>query len=208
MTDFYAKLGVPREATRDEIKVAFRAKARQTHPDARGNVEDFRDIADAYAVLGDVDRRARYDQSGDTATVSEETKRTDALNIIQQMMEQTLNQVGDGPICNDVVAKMREAAADAVSKIAADIEAMQRAIVRFAEFADRFNTAGDTNVLRGMVDHRIAAIERRCSDAAVALERHKMAAEILQDYSFEVDPEPMAMPIYGGFQQTTGSWVR
>lgn len=196
MTDLYAKLGVSRGATPDEIKVAFRALARQTHPDTRpgGDAAEFQDIADAYAVLGNVDRRARYDESGDTGTVTEETQRAEALNVIQQMMEQVLNQVTD-LVYNDVVGKMREAAAESVTKIEADIETMRQSIVRYARFANRFSVSdGGTNILRGMVDFKISGVERRITDATKALERHKAAVEILEDYSFEADPEPMPAP--------------
>lgn len=66
MADFYEILGVGRDAGTDEIKRAFRKLARETHPDA--NPDDpqaearFRQIAEAYEVLSDPDRRARYDR--------------------------------------------------------------------------------------------------------------------------------------------------
>ena len=53
MTDHYAALGVPKTASADEIKRAFRKLASQHHPDKGGDTAKFQAIQAAYAVLGD-----------------------------------------------------------------------------------------------------------------------------------------------------------
>lgn len=66
MKDYYGILGVRRDANQDEIKKAFRKLARDTHPDANpddsGAEGRFREIAEAYEVLSDPQRRAAYDR--------------------------------------------------------------------------------------------------------------------------------------------------
>jgi molecular chaperone DnaJ len=65
--DYYEVLGVPRTATPDEIKAAFRKLARQYHPDVsqEANAEErFKEINEAYAVLSEPDKRAAYDRFG------------------------------------------------------------------------------------------------------------------------------------------------
>lgn len=61
MTDYYAALGVPRTATADEIKRAFRKLASTHHPDRGGDTQKFQTIQQAYATLGDEQKRAEYD---------------------------------------------------------------------------------------------------------------------------------------------------
>jgi molecular chaperone DnaJ len=63
--DHYETLGVSRTASQDEIKRAFRLLAREHHPDVNQDpraAERFKEINEAYQVLGDPERRARYDR--------------------------------------------------------------------------------------------------------------------------------------------------
>jgi molecular chaperone DnaJ len=66
--DYYEVLGVARGATDQELKSAYRRLAHQYHPDKNqadpGAEEKFKEAAEAYAVLSDVDQRGRYDRFG------------------------------------------------------------------------------------------------------------------------------------------------
>lgn len=59
--DYYSILGVAKTASQDEIKRAFRKLAMQYHPDKGGDETKFKQINEAYSVLGDAAKRAEYD---------------------------------------------------------------------------------------------------------------------------------------------------
>jgi molecular chaperone DnaJ len=65
MNNYYDVLGVPRNATKEEIKKAYRKLAHQYHPDkTQGDEKKFKEINEAYQVLGDDKKKAQYDQFG------------------------------------------------------------------------------------------------------------------------------------------------
>src|SRR5260370_20783164 len=72
--DYYARLGVPRDAAEADIKKAYRKLAMEFHPDRHAEERDkekaevrFKEITEAYEVLRDADKRAAYDRYGEAA---------------------------------------------------------------------------------------------------------------------------------------------
>lgn len=67
--DYYTTLGVDRNASEDDIKKAYRKLAHEWHPDKKGGDEaKFKEINEAYQVLSNKEKRARYDQFGDASS--------------------------------------------------------------------------------------------------------------------------------------------
>lgn len=60
--DYYEILGVDINATEEEIKKAYRKKAKEHHPDKGGDAEVFQEVQEAYEVLSDPEKRQKYDE--------------------------------------------------------------------------------------------------------------------------------------------------
>lgn len=64
MKDYYAILGVPKNASDEEIKKAYRKLAHKYHPDKGGDEQKFKEINEAYQVLSNKEKRSQYDRFG------------------------------------------------------------------------------------------------------------------------------------------------
>lgn len=89
--DYYGILGVPRNASADDIKKSYRKLAMQFHPDRNPGKEDwanekFKEINEAFAVLGDPDKRRQYDQFGTAGNPNDIFGSANTRGAFEEMM--------------------------------------------------------------------------------------------------------------------------
>jgi len=96
----YDTLDVSTDASDEEIKRAYRSKAKESHPDKGGNADDFSELNLAHAILADPGRRAKYDKTG---SVNDTQQLAEGLvcNLFQQKI------VRKDCIYKDIVKEIR-----------------------------------------------------------------------------------------------------
>ncbi len=111
--DYYAALGVPGRASADDIKKAYRKLAKQFHPDVAGSdkakEERFKDVQRAYDVIGDVKKRAQYDELRRARQTRGVYQRQDGPGVIDlgELFNQFFSQIPQGPIPRVRIPRVR-----------------------------------------------------------------------------------------------------
>lgn len=140
----YEKLNVNSNASTKEIKAAYKALAKEHHPDKGGNPEKFKEIAEAYRILGDEVLREKYDNGADLETVKAEAN--GFLHEVFVYFQRAIMDRGFVPEHTDLFAIMREVVNEDDRKLGFGVETIDKEIRNLTEVQKRLRGA-DTFVL-------------------------------------------------------------
>jgi molecular chaperone DnaJ len=135
--DYYEVMGVKRDASTKEIAGAYRKLAMKYHPDANPGdeaaTEKFKEAAEAYEVLSDPEKRARYDQFGHQGVDGGTTHFTDVEDIFE-----AFGDIFSGGLFGDLFGRRRgrrqRRGADIRVDVTLDLEEAARGVTRTVEF--------------------------------------------------------------------------
>ena len=182
MNNLYDSLGVPRDASPDAIRAAYRKKAQAHHPDKGGDVSQFQAIQTAYDVLSDDDRRARYDTTGDTeqGPSIEGQARMYVATLLNAVMQ------GQADVrTTDILAVMR-------NQLAIDRSRVEAEKVRLGGFVSRRQEAMKRvthGVLSDMLDAEIKRLEGMVAQCNAQHGVFDAAEKLLEGQTYRSDPK-------------------
>lgn len=193
MTTHYDTLGVPPDASADDIKGAFRRKAQQVHPDRGGSDEEMAKVNRAYAVLADPQARQRYDETG--------TDGPDAPSL-EQEAQQGLREVLTKAIERNPANIVREATGLAASNrtvLSRTLEGVRTNLARLEKQRGRVRSKGARNIAEEIIAAGIASSEEHQKRLEYCLEIQTRIEHLLTEYEQDDPPAATSMNSMFGY---------
>lgn len=193
-TTLYEVLGIATTADAAEIKSAYRSKAQQNHPDKGGDKEAFQLIQEAYEVLSDPDRRARYDSDGTYRHEARPTEEQKVNAAAQNGIMQVLTQIIDGieqveysdlfEVVTKEVAKLRDGIEGERDGLTKRLDKHEKAVSRIKA------KDGHDNVAALLMQAVITSIKGEIEKAEFAVKVGNRMIELIGQHTYEKDDMP------------------
>lgn len=195
--NLYETLGVPRDATPGDIRLAFRREASKAHPDRGGDAARMQDVNKAYEVLGDHERRKQYDETG--AMQEGPTLRHEAEQQIAMALQAVIAE-GSDRLIEDVKRAISKAQTDMREHLM-KLKDHER---RLKKLSGRYKAKGEVNIVQGVIDQQLAGIPESRKELDHALKVLDEAVVVIGEYSGDADIFNSAM-LFGSWSRGTGT---
>lgn len=201
----YDDLGVDKHASHDQIKRAYRSGAQKHHPDKGGDPATFHALQAAYDVLGDEERRKRYDETGSTGRPPDplEQARTLAAQAFAAAVLQ--NDVER----ENIIEGLRRGAKDEQAKFHRQIKEHNRTIAKLESARGRLQRKRGLegeNVLAMAIDAQIANLRRDIKEAERMRALGDVILGVLDEYDYRVDKGRVVYPTSSSTASTQFQW--
>lgn len=194
MTTLYDTLGVPKTASPNDIKYAYRRKASEHHPDKEGGDHAKQQaVNEAYAVLGDPERRKRYDETGDTR--APRTLEDEARELLASLIEQEIHdfeEAGQDLSYSDPIVAARRTVHKGRESNEKTLRRLRSAVAQRKLALRRLRRKGGVgpDVLTDALLGAIARYEGHIEQTNKVQARLFKVLDLLVEYEYDADPKP------------------
>jgi len=182
----YKILGVIKEATKSEIKKAFRKKAKSMHPDKGGKPEEFIKINIAYNVLVNSERRKRYDDTGDYDSVKDNN--ADIYNSLCQLFDLIISRIDYK--FSDVFGKMKYEIDSKISEEKRMIKKYKKEKDIIKDVKNRILKDNENSLhifLVNAMENKYSSMNKNIAISELKIEEYKKMIELLKGLVWKQD---------------------
>lgn len=206
--DPYETLGLPRDASPEDVKKAYRERAMDAHPDhAGGSKESFALVALAKDVLSDEKRRAKFDQTGDVDEANPDNTHVQAFHLVMGVINSIIDgdHQGVDPLSTNLVDIAATYIGQQITEFERKKKETERKLARNERALKKFRrkSGKGPNLIANAMTTRSNAFRQFISEIETEIARHKTAIEIVREYEFDADP--MTIQAFT-FTSTTTTW--
>ena len=170
----YETLNIKPDATPDEIKSAYRAKANETHPDKGGDAAEFAPVATAYKTLIDPELRLLYDTTGSDKRTPIEVE---VQNILMAMFNDALAQDGDF----EMLAYIKKKVDDGGKQIPVEVKRLKDRQKKLTKKRGKITSKG-VNLFQQLCDAELRNIDGQLANLDHQSVVHKAVVKAIREY--------------------------
>ncbi|CAN7602167.1 J domain-containing protein [Rhizobium rhizogenes] len=185
MTDPYDILGVGRDASDEQIKTAYRKRAKGAHPDSGGDAEAFGRLKKAHELLLDPVRRKVFDDTGYDVELTDAVDLQALVAIEKLITDMVLDEREPGTF--DPVAHMRANLLEEIRKANFSKSELERHSDRIRLHLDRLGKRPGKDVVGHMLRARIKAIATAIGETDAKIGATERACDMLDGYLYVMD---------------------
>lgn len=209
----YEILGLAAAATEHQIKVAYRRRAKETHPDGHPGSDgtEFAAVSKAYAILMDPAARKRFDETGSVDDVAPLTVRQHMIQSIVMLFNNALAaeaQRGTSLQHFDLMDAMRQNMRHNLEQSSAKLNGFRKSLADRQVLLKRITRKDDgENLFADIIKQQLPELERLRTEADMSVRAMEMAMDELGHYKSEVELiQAVQMMQFGGaFSNSTST---
>lgn len=200
--NIYEYFDINKKASQDEIKKAFKKKAKKTHPDLNGNREEFEKANKYYKVLLNPNLRKRYDETG---SIDENKKKSAPYYILITLFNGLLSAPGIDYKKHDLIDAMKYSLNENIKKKRDLIIDLKKEIDKFILISNKFSSTNKDNIFKNVLDEKIKYNKIQIEGHEIDIHNAGKALEILNDYSYEYENDIKIIFKRVGFIETSAT---
>lgn len=185
--NLYNILGIEKTSSYAEIRKAYKKKAKETHPDAGGSDEEFKEVSEAYAILIDPDKRRSYDKTGQKPTSANRIV-AEAYSLLSMLFSQVIEGAVDKFDNTDIIKMTKSIASKLRSDNITNTEILKEKIKKLLDGKNRgeYFDKAHPDLLSISFDLKIQGVKGEIASKKNFLRTIDVVLALLDGYKFRI----------------------